>query len=284
MSGAGNDFVVIDNRDFKLKADVPSFVRVVTRRRVAIGADGLVLLEPSDNAEFRMKYYNADGSYGGMCGNAARCIARFAFLNGIAKVKMSFEALDKIYAAEVISDSLIRLAMPEPRQYKLNFPIPVEVASWKQVLNACFADTGSPHVVINIEDIEKPNRVNDVERVDILTLGKAIREHPDFLPEGTNVNFVQVLPDGTVKMRSYERGVEDETLACGTGAIASAIISSVQKRVSPPIKVLTRSGEYLVVGFRFEGEQVRDLCLEGSARVVYHGELQYDEVNGVLVG
>jgi len=284
MCGAGNDFVVIDNRDFRVKGDVPSFVRAISYRRIGIGADGVLLVEPSDKAEFRMMYYNADGSYGSMCGNGGRCIARFAFLNGIAKEKMTFEALDNFYTAEVMSDDMVRLYMPEPRKYKFNFKVLVETAVGSQLLNACYADTGSPHVVIYVEDIEKPGGVDDLDKVDVHMLGKLIREHKDFSPEGTNVNFVQVLAGGIIKMRTYERGVEDETLACGTGAVACATISSVLKNISPPVKVLTRSGEYLTVGFRIEDCHVKDMYLEGSARVMYRGELRYDEVNNVLVG
>lgn len=262
MSGAGNDFVVIDNRSELLRCDKSALARAVCSRHFGIGADGLLLVERSAVADFAMRYYNADGSYGGMCGNGGRCVARYVHDRDECNSELTFEALEYIYHAEVI-DALVMLHMKSPNRLATN--ILLRLSSNDCQVN--FVDTGSPHIVIECSALEAV----DVERI-----GREGRGHERFLPEGTNVNFVQVLGEGRLKMRTYERGVEAETLACGTGAVASAIVMSKLKGMRSPISVLTRSGEELRVHFQRRGDEFSDVKLEGSAHFVFSGELLYD--------
>ncbi|HID09814.1 MAG TPA: diaminopimelate epimerase [Candidatus Latescibacteria bacterium] len=259
MSGAGNDFVVFDNRDGKVE-EYPEFVRKVCRRRLGIGADGVMFVEnpARPDVDFRMRYFNSDGSEA-ECGNGGRCIARFAYLKGIAGPSMSFETMAGVYRAKVEDDRVI-LEMLPPKDIVLQF----ELNLGDREIVANFADTGVPHVVAF---------GGDVDRVPVRELGRRIREHEMFAPAGTNANFAQVIDRHTVKLRTYERGVEDETLACGTGAVAAAVLGTMLGRVDPPISVITRSGVVLTVHFKREGKVVREVLLEGDAVLVFEGEL-----------
>lgn len=259
MSGAGNDFVVLDNRDGKVE-EYPEFVRKVCRRRLGIGADGVMFVEnpARPDVDFRMRYFNSDGSEA-ECGNGGRCIARFAYLKGIAGPSMSFETMAGVYRAKVEDDRVI-LEMLPPKDIVLQF----ELNLGDREIVANFADTGVPHVVAF---------GGDVDRVPVRELGRRIREHEMFAPAGTNANFAQVIDRHTVKLRTYERGVEDETLACGTGAVAAAVLGTMLGRVDPPISVITRSGVVLTVHFKREGKVVREVLLEGDAVLVFEGEL-----------
>jgi diaminopimelate epimerase len=262
MSGAGNDFVVIDNRSELLRCDKSALARALCSRHFGIGADGLLLVERSAAADFAMRYYNADGSYGGMCGNGGRCIARYVHDRDEWSAQLTFEALEYIYHAEVNDPSVI-LHMKPPKQLRTNILLQLH----SDEFNVNFVDTGSPHAVIECSALEAV----DVERI-----GREGRGHEKFLPEGANVNFVQVLGEGRLKMRTYERGVEAETLACGTGAVASAIVMSKLKGMRSPISVETRSGEELRVHFKKSGDEFSEVMLEGSAHFVFSGELLYD--------
>lgn len=277
MWGAGNDFIVIDNRSRQLQGDIPAFVRAVCQRRAAVGADGVIFLEPSTKVHFKMMYYNADGSYGAMCGNGGRCIAQFAFNQKIAPSKLTFEALDHMYEAEVNGQTVF-LKMKDPIAEQLNFPLDVD----GQTFNANSIDTGAPHVVIFLDEFAKQG-FDIQESFDVIKTGKAIRYHHAFSPEGTNVNFVTFCNDKSLRIRTYERGVETETLACGTGSVASALIASRIKRLSSPIIVHVRSGEDLKIHFNKRGDKFVDVRLEGNANVVYHGELRYDPIKRCLV-
>ena len=216
MSGAGNDFIVIDNRS-EIINDKPAFARKICDRHWSIGADGLLLLESSDKAAYRMMYYNADGSYGGMCGNGGRCIAMFAYLKKIANSSHTFEALDHIYSASVDIEN-VSLHMKNPISLKLNQHIIIE----KKNISYHTIDTGAPHIVIDIKEFNK--KIN-FDEFDVQKWGKILRWHKKFTPAGTNVNFIKILENNIVQLRTFERGVESETLACGTGSIASAIIA-----------------------------------------------------------
>ncbi|MEO8168392.1 MAG: diaminopimelate epimerase [bacterium] len=266
MSGAGNDFVVINNFRQTLEGDKARFAVALCSRASGIGADGLLLMEPSSKADFFMRYFNADGSYGGMCGNGGRCIARFAHLSGIVQAAMKFEALNYVYSATV-SDSLVKLSMKKPNSLKMNLLI--ECSDTK--LQGDFVDTGSPHFV---------SECVDVEAIDVTKLGRAIRNHATFSPEGCNANFVSLQADGTLSIRTFERGVEAETLACGTGSVASAIVFAARHGLKSPVTLNVRSGEKLVVYFDAENNQFTNVILEGSAHIIFSGTVLYDSING----
>ena len=263
MSGAGNDFVLIDNMNGSLRVDKSKLSRVVCSRHFGVGADGLLLIERSSIADFSMKYYNADGSYGGMCGNGGRCIARYAVAMGIVpESTVKFEALDQIYSAEIIHEA-VKLQMKEVKHQQLNILIQLE----QSFFEGHFIDTGSPHVVIECEKLDE---------LDVTGIGKEIRYHELFAPEGANVDFIRVAGDNELDLRTYERGVEGETLACGTGAVASSLIASLLKDVSSPVTLNVKSGEQLTVYFKRDGNLFTDVYLEGSASFLFSGVLQYD--------
>ena len=263
MSGAGNDFIIIDNRNQVVAAeDLSGFIASVCRRKMSVGADGLILIEASDRFDFRWRFFNSDGSQAEMCGNGARCAARFANVTGIAGTTMSFETEAGIVSAQ-IHEERVKVKMPDPSDLKLAYPLKLSERS----LEIDSINTGVPHAVLMVE------RVADV---DVVTLGREIRLHQAFAPAGTNANFVQRGKGSAIEIRTYERGVEDETLACGTGAIASAIISASRFNLNSPVVVKTRSGAHLTIYFDASGAQFKDIYMEGDARIIYIGELQPD--------
>ena len=277
MSGAGNDFIIIDNRRAVLEVDESTFARAVSDRRRGVGADGVLLLEESASADFLMKYYNADGSFGGFCGNGGRCIARYAYLHKIAPAVLSFESLDFVYHAEVDRER-VRLKMKDPANEMLNLSLQVD----EKALKMHFIDTGAPHVVM-FQDENVESWRGDLSSLDVLRLGKEIRSDAYFGTAGTNVNFVRLNPDQTLSIRTYERGVEGETLACGTGSVASALIASRVKGLPSPVKIIPKSQEPLVVEFHHVAQRFTNAYLGGNAKVVFKGELTYDTVNKKLV-
>ena len=270
MSGAGNDFVVIDNRRGTVTEPV-AFARVVCDRRRGVGADGLLLLENSNRSDFQMKYYNADGTYGGMCGNGGRCISRFAYLKEIvASEEIKFDALDHVYRAQLIKDK-VKLTMKNPSDIRLNEMLPMDGLN----LISHYIDTGSPHCVIFL-DQNKDIR-GTLRDLDVYGIGKTIRYHKSFSPNGTNVNFVERVDSNTIHIRTYERGVEAETLACGTGSIASAIMANQIGGVGAPVVVQTQGGESLQVDFQNRGMSVyEEVSLLGSAHVTFAGAIRYN--------
>jgi len=263
MSGSGNDFIIIDNREAiydQLKT--PEFVAAVCRRSISVGADGLIFIENSDNCDFIWRFYNSDGSAAEMCGNGARCAARFAVLNGIAGENMSFETVAGTITAQVKGEIVkIRLSQPGEMQTDINLDVDGEVLSLSSI------NTGVPHVIIPVDDIES---------VQVKELGSKIRSHKYFQPAGTNVNFISIGRDSVVNIRTYERGVEDETFACGTGSVAAALMAIERGRVSSPVKVKTRANEILIVYANEASPPFKEVHLEGSARVVYEGKI-WDE-------
>jgi diaminopimelate epimerase len=263
MSGSGNDFILIDNRDQALNVEnLPQFVRTVCERKISVGADGLIIIERSEAFDFRWRFFNADGSEVEMCGNGGRCAARFAFIKGIAGEKMSFETRAGIIDAEIKGDT-VKLKLTNPHSLQLNLSIPAE----GKLLEISRINTGVPHAV---------HFVNDLDLFDVFHIGRHLRYHEQFQPEGTNANFVEVIDKKALRLRTYERGVEDETLACGTGAVASALISSWKGLIESPVHVKVRSGETLTIYFRKTDLGFEDIYLEGNAKVVYEGRI-WDE-------
>ncbi|MFN3282703.1 MAG: diaminopimelate epimerase [Pseudothermotoga sp.] len=267
MNGAGNDFIVIDNRGNILENfNVNNFVKLVCRRRKSIGADGLMTLENSTKADFRMRYFNSDGSEGEMCGNGARCIAKFAYLAGAAKERMKFETMSGMHEALILGDD-VRVMFPDLDSNTFKFNQKHDFGFGR--IEYHFATVGVPHAVIYRNDVELMN--DDL----LKDFGRKIRYALDVFPKGTNVNFVKVSGEKEIVVRTYERGVEEETLACGTGSIASAVISSLLKGVNQPVKVKVRGG-ILEVGFNAFGNTIKNVYLQGDARVVAHGYILED--------
>ncbi len=260
MSGAGNDFIIIDNRNQIVgDTDLSGFIVSICRRKMSAGADGLILIEDSDKFDFRWQFFNSDGSKAEMCGNGARCAARFAHVTGIAGTTLSFETEAGVVSARIHGDR-VKVKMPDPSDLKLAYPLQLS----NRLLEIGSINTGVPHVVVMVEQVAD---------IDVVTLGREIRLHQTFEPAGSNANFVQRIEDKAIEIRTYERGVEDETLACGTGAIASAIISASRFQMNSPVDVKTRSGEYLTIHFNAKDGRFEDIYMEGDARIIYTGEL-----------
>jgi diaminopimelate epimerase len=257
LQGTGNDFVIIDNRQgafWRFCGPVPEqkAVRLICSRRTGVGADGLILIENSEVADFRWRFFNSDGSTAEMCGNGARCAARFAVEKGIAREKMKFETLAGTIEAEV-SGRLVKVRLTPPSQLKLNLSV--------SGITGHYINTGVPHFVVFVDMVDS---------VDVRSVGRKIRYDSLFKPAGTNVNFAEVRLD-RVFVRTYERGVEDETLACGTGSVASALIAAKVFGLSSPVEVEVRSGERLKVYFDSE---FKNVFLEGGTVYVYDGVLR----------
>ena len=273
LSGTGNDFIIVDHREpFIPEADQSEFARLVCRRRFSVGADGLILIEGSEKADFRWQFYNGDGSMAEMCGNGARCAARFAYENNIAPAAMRFETTAGEIQAFVLNAAgeTVKIRLTAPEDLRLN--IPLSLGRVEQTLH--FIKTGVPHTVV---------LVNDAGMVPVADWGRAIRFHEMFQPAGTNANFTQVLPGDTLMVRTYERGVEGETMACGTGAVASALVAVLLEHANPPVTVITSGGEKLTIHFSVTGsgsDRQLDLSagifLEGPAHKIYEGELGPD--------
>ncbi|MCS7234048.1 MAG: diaminopimelate epimerase [Synergistetes bacterium] len=267
MNGAGNDFIVIDNRDGVMNGvNVTEFVALVCRRRKSIGADGLMLLERSNIADFKMRYFNSDGSEGEMCGNGARCIAKFAYLLGVSGRDMRFETLSGVCEAKIVGDD-VRVKLFDLSLKDVWLGKSHDFGFGK--IEFHFAQVGVPHAVIY------KGEVDSMSYEELISMARKIRYAFDIFHKGTNVNFVKVLSSNGITVRTYERGVEDETWACGTGSVASSLVSSLLFGMSPPISVKVKGG-LLKVDFRLEGDLVRDVCLEGDARVVAKGYIMPD--------
>ncbi|MEW5801335.1 MAG: diaminopimelate epimerase [bacterium] len=266
MSACGNDFILIDNRrNLVDESQAFDFVQKVCRRRIALGADGVIFLRSSQVADFGMGFFNADGGEVEMCGNGARCLARFAFLNGVCPERMSFETKAGLIEAEVTGQQ-VKLKMDYRLSPLPQFPLLVN-GEEKQVF---FLKAGVPHAVYLVED---------VEQADVIGVGRATRYHEHFQPDGTNANFVQVTGPQKIAIRTYERGVEDETLACGTGSIASCIICASLGRVVSPVSVVTRSGCVLKIYYEKEANGFGGIYLQGEARVVAEGNAWLEELS-----
>ncbi|MDZ7344941.1 MAG: diaminopimelate epimerase [candidate division KSB1 bacterium] len=261
LSATGNDFILVDNRHRLFRGDEQELFHRLCRRRVAIGADGILLIEHSKQrlAHFTMRYFNRDGRESEMCGNGARACAYYAVHHGLAPAEMRFEVSGDLYEAAV-SGSNVRLRMQKPRDLRL-LPGIVEE---KNMAEGGFVNTGVPHYVLFVAAVES---------VEVATIGLAYRRHPAFQPAGTNVNFVATAGPSKIQMRTYERGVEEETLACGTGAVAAAIFAHLQQGMPFPIDVITRGGDLRVYG----DPTLAQLQLEGRVRLVYQGYFRLED-------
>jgi diaminopimelate epimerase len=261
MSGAGNDFIVVDNRSLALTL-APEQIANLCHRHFGIGADGLLAAEPAggDGADFRMRYYNADGGEAEMCGNGARCFARFVQAwPRAAKERVRFNTPAGLITGEYIGNE-VQVDLTAPTDLRINRRADF---GWGETAYH-YVNTGVPHVVIEVPD---------VELAEVLALGRAVRYNKLF-ERGTNVNFVQVAESGELLVRTYERGVEGETLACGTGVTAAALILHRVRGLPLPLRVKVRGGDLLAVNAVAEGESFRNVTLTGPATETFRGRVQ----------
>ncbi|MBX3007440.1 MAG: diaminopimelate epimerase [Melioribacteraceae bacterium] len=273
MTGAGNDFILIDkkiNPEFEISTDI---IIKICDRHFGIGADGVLLFDEDINSSFKLNYYNSDGSTGNLCGNGARCAVNYAYSKKMFdSKKISFLSNNQSYSAEMLAPNIVKFYLNKPQKIKMNFM----VKAFNQLIKASFVNTGAPHIVLNCNDILKnPNDLNSkydsVDDLPVTKLGRELRYHKDFLPDGVNVNFITNDRDN-IKIRTYERGVENETLACGTGSVASAIAVFLNNGIKPPIKLIVQSGAELIVDFNYVNNNFENISLTGPAQIVYNGE------------
>ncbi len=259
MNGAGNDFVLMDNRSGEISLTPEQIARICHRQR-GVGADGLMLLvdNESGDADWSWQFFNSDGSHADMCGNGARCFARYVQKTAGNRGAMTFKTGAGIIHAE-FDGELVTVGLTPPKDLKLKIPVPLNSGE----VETHFVNTGVEHAVIFVEDADAA-MVSEV--------GHEVRFHQVFQPKGTNVNFVQILGDHSIRVRTYERGVEGETLACGTGVCASAIISSELMGMNQPLSVKVQGGDLLNVLFdKGEDGTYSNIRLKGPADFCFSG-------------
>ncbi len=254
-SGCGNDFIIVDNQDHSLTEYLsPIHIQHLCHRRFGIGADGLIVFERSHPTHFHMRIFNSDGSEAEMCGNGIRCLAHF--IHGLFDINGEFTIETMLQQIHVrVENGVVTVFMPLPSKVEYNVPLNID----EEEVFVHALDTGVPHVVRFVDDIDCDLLMKSAPK---------IRFHPKFFPKGTNVNFAQLLPNGIVSIRTYERGIEGETLACGTGAVAVAVAASKIYGLSSPIKIKTRSSDVLEISFDHSSSYV---AMTGPAVKVFDG-------------
>lgn len=272
MTGAGNDFIVIDlDNDYIYPSQ--DQIKYLCDRKYGIGADGLMLISTSkDDIKFKVDFFNADGSSGMLCGNGARCILWYAYITErIDKNISNFLFAGKIYSGQVIDNELIKI--------NLDTNVKIEsvqnLAFNKQTINGYFVDVGSLHFVVEISELideDTDLNFNNIDDIPVYKFGQVLRKHNYFAPNGVNVNFIQIV-NKQIYIRTFERGVEDETLACGTGSVSSALVTALQNKLNSPITLITKSGEKLVVDFEINNTVIKRLSLMGPAKAVFSGQI-----------
>lgn len=260
MHGAGNDFIIVDDRELLFPTSNCDWLSSIASRHTGVGCEGIILIQLSDSSDFRMRFINPDGMEVAMCANGARCIARLAFELGIAGVTMSIETGAGPVGAKIVDEGVC-LDMTPPEDWRLNQQLSIDGRD----IPYSFVNTGVEHVVVDEAEIHP-----DIEPI---SLGPSIRFHPDFAPGGTNANFVCVTGENSLKVRTYERGVEAETGACGTGIVASALIAARAGKVAAPVEVTAASGNVLVVDLRLTDNSAENVSLLGPTEHVFRGEL-----------
>jgi len=262
MNGAGNDFILVDNRAGQVRLTATQVAALCHRQR-GIGADGLMLLIPcvSGGADWAWDFYNGDGSRAEMCGNGARCFARYVQRLTGAPGPLTFETVAGVITASFEGDQ-VTVNLTAPSNLRLDQRIEVR----GEFVTVDSLNTGVPHAVVFVAD---------ADRAMVQPLGAALRYHAQFAPKGTNVNFVQVLAPGSIRVRTYERGVEGETLACGTGVTASALVSARRHGFASPVRVRVQGGDTLEVRFDRDGDEFREVRLTGPADFVFEGRIEW---------
>ncbi|MBO4448590.1 MAG: diaminopimelate epimerase [Kiritimatiellae bacterium] len=248
MHGAGNDFILVDDREGVFPADDHRLVATICERRTGIGAEGVILVQKSGSADFRMRFFNPDGTEAELCGNGARCVAAFARKIGAVDSRcMSFETLAGTIDAEIVDDTNVRISMPPPKGLKGDFVV-----------------AGVPHKIVAVENLAD---------VDVDGEGRRIRLSEEFAPDGTNVDFVVYRAPDRLSMRTYERGVEAESGACGTGAVAAAVVGVAGHGLEFPVKVTTVKGYCLVVDGNYSDGEFSNITLSGPVKSVFTGSI-----------
>jgi diaminopimelate epimerase len=269
MHGAGNNFILLDDRSLRFPCTDSALIRRLCDRHTGIGSEGLLLLQPSRSGNYRMRFFNPDGAEAGMCGNGARCIARLAHDLGAAPAAMHIETASGMLVAEVLSDS-VRLHLPAPVDCRCHQTLELS----KQPVRYHAIHTGVPHAVIETQSLDS---------MDVCGIGAAMRHHAAFAPQGTNVDFMTITGPQALRVRTYERGVEAETPACGTGITACALVAGHLGRVTPPVRVTCQHGDTLEVGFRMTADGFQDVTLLGPAAYVFEGTVEVHVNEGVFV-
>jgi len=263
MEGAGNDFVVVDDRCRLFPVHDSEWMARICSRRKGIGSEGLILIQTSTVADFRMRFFNPDGGEAEMCGNGIRCAARFAAEAGFAPADANIETVAGVVMTETRGGT-VRVFMPRPSDLRLDQILDLEGG----LVRYGFVNTGVPHAVIAVKDLAA---------CDVSGIGRAVRRHPAFSPHGTNVDFIAVTGPAALSIRTYERGVEGETGACGTGIVAAALVAAQGGRVAPPVAVTAAGGDVLTVDFQTRDGLPEHVTLLGPAVRVYEGEIEYPE-------
>lgn len=261
MHGAGNDFILSDDREGLFPAADRAWLNRIANRRTGVGCEGIILIQRSNSADFRMRFFNPDGSEVDMCGNGARCVARLAYEIGAAPAKMSIETGAGILRAEMFTDQIL-LYMTAPHDWRLRRHVGTSAGD----MDYSFVNSGVPHVVVPVADLDG---------VDVRRHGAEIRYNHDFAPAGTNANFIHVTGSHSLRIRTYERGVEDETLACGTGIVASALVAGKLGLVQAPVAVTCASGDVLKVNYTLTPDSAENVTLLGPAAHVFQGSMEY---------
>lgn len=260
MVGTGNDFIVLDLRRARVRGSLPALARNLCRRARAIGADGVLTVEPSRRADVKMRVVNPDGSEAAMCGNGSRCIGWYA-ARALGRKRVTLETKAGLIKTETLSGHRVRVTLPTPSPVATR-----RLTVLGRQLTVYAIHTGVPHAVVIASQRGLP-------RADVPRLGAAIRRHAAFRPVGTNVDFIEIVNAHALRLRTYERGVEAETLACGTGAVAAALVAAAIGRCRSPVAVTPTGGERLMIRFARTGRSWEDVSLEGAVRQVFTGVL-----------
>jgi diaminopimelate epimerase len=285
-TAAGNTFVVMNTREHPLslsRDEMRVLVQKACDRLEGIGSDGLILINESASAPFRMDFYNPDGSTGMLCGNGSRCAVEAAKTFGyVGNNETTFEVLGAVNQAELLPNGSIRVFFQDPTEILINLTVPLE---GHRDVRAHYVDLGSQHVVVYFDELKEFGESN-IEEMNVAHFGKLLRWHPNFAPRGANANVIQARADGDeqyLRIRTFERGVEAETLACGTGCMSSAIVAYLTKCVtSLPVRLLTQSGEYVSVNFHTDGVHISNLSLEGPVVAGEERTFEFNEATGAF--
>ena len=272
MNGAGNDFVVLNNLEEHLNVeDLPQVARTLCERHLSIGADGLMVVDaPDQGGDYKMRFYNADGSMGEMCGNGARCICRYGYENGLAGETQTIETTAGIVTGRRITSRLYKIRLNDPTTVRLDDPVEVDGIRY----DCAYVELGSPgipHAVVPYRDLK------NADENELRELGRKLHWHPAF-PKGANVNFYELTGEDTVYERTFERGVEDFTYACGTGTGSLVTVLTLQGKVSGHDVQVDMAGGRLIIDTVREGSAIRDLYLTGPTNIVAKGEVTDEDL------